>query len=84
VAWADIHPRLPWLVDALLCMAMDFVIMGQFVAYRQLARRQQQGKAGGGAQHGGGGRGRGRGRGGAGRSGAAGGLQEPLLGAEAV
>ncbi len=72
LAWADIHPRLPWLVDAFLCMAMDAVIMGQFVAYH---RQRRQGKAGSGAEHGGGGRG---------RSGAAGSLQEPLLGAGAV
>lgn len=32
--WHAIKPRLPWLVDALLCLVLDMVIMLQFYMYR--------------------------------------------------
>ena len=32
-AWEDIKPNLPWLVDAALCLVLDFVIYAQYVWY---------------------------------------------------
>jgi hypothetical protein len=52
LAWSDLQPRLPWLVDALLCMVMDCAIMAQFVMYRGRGggrgegRKQRAGGAG--------------------------------------
>jgi hypothetical protein len=31
--WARIHPNLPWIVDAAMCLVMDAVILGQSAWY---------------------------------------------------
>jgi uncharacterized protein with PQ loop repeat len=30
VRWHDIHPNLPWIVDAVLCLLMDMIILAQY------------------------------------------------------
>lgn len=32
--WRRLRPRLPWLTDALLCLALDIIILAQFYIYR--------------------------------------------------
>jgi len=45
LSWAALRPRLPWLADAILCMALDCAIMAQFVLYGREAGDENGGGA---------------------------------------
>lgn len=42
VAWDRIKANLPWLLDAVVCVLLDFFIILQFVYYRYFRRREDQ------------------------------------------
>jgi hypothetical protein len=48
--WARIHPNLPWIVDAAMCLVMDAVILGQSAWYGGCCGGGKEGN-GGGAVH---------------------------------
>ncbi|KAL2333668.1 hypothetical protein Fmac_014881 [Flemingia macrophylla] len=38
--WETIKANMPWLLDAVLCVALDFCIISQFIYYRYFRRRE--------------------------------------------
>ncbi|KAK9669926.1 hypothetical protein RND81_13G164400 [Saponaria officinalis] len=40
--WNDIKPNLPWLLDAIVCVLLDFFIIMQYIYYRYIRKRDSR------------------------------------------